>query len=204
MFRSDKPEVGTFRADYAQAADFYQVLQRDIKPLYLLVFLLTANHRQAEQCFASTVENLFQGQFAFKEFTRSWIKRCMIRNAIGIVCPASASSGEQRDLWSPRQQTSHRDGEINSVTQLAPLERFVFVMSILERYSVWECSLLLNCGTKKAAQAQLRALRRLTAFGKFRPEVEREYCTRGLSLSDQACSALGDVFANVHSRQVSG
>ena len=121
MFRSDKPEVGTFRVDYAKAADFYEVLQRDMKPLYLLVFLLTANHRQAEQCFALAVENSFEGQFAFKEFTRTWIERNMIRNAIGIVCPASASSGVQRDLWNPGQQTTHRDAEINAVTQLAPL-----------------------------------------------------------------------------------
>ncbi len=180
MFRSDKPEVGTFRVDYAKAADFYEVLQRDMKPLYLLVFLLTANHRQAEQCFALAVENSFEGQFAFKEFTRTWIERNMIRNAIGIVCPASASSGVQRDLWNPGQQTTHRDAEINAVTQLAPLERFVFVMSILQRYSAWECSLLLNCSTKKVARAQLRALRRLTAFGTFRPEVEARVLHTGV------------------------
>jgi hypothetical protein len=30
---------------------------------------------------------------------------------------------------------------------LAPLERLVFVMSVLEGYSIKECSLLLNCTT---------------------------------------------------------
>jgi len=40
-------------------------------------------------------------------------------------------------------------------------ERFVFVMSILERYSYWDCSRLLECSMKKVAQARIGALRQL-------------------------------------------
>jgi glyoxylase-like metal-dependent hydrolase (beta-lactamase superfamily II) len=50
---------------------------------------------------------------------------------------------------------------IDAVTKLAPLERFVLVMSILERYSAWDCSLLLGCSIKNVAVARMRALRRL-------------------------------------------
>jgi hypothetical protein len=50
---------------------------------------------------------------------------------------------------------------IDTITKLAAFERFVFVTSILERYSNWECSLLLECSRNKVAQAQMRALGRL-------------------------------------------
>ncbi len=56
MLRSRKPEIAAFRADYSMRADFCAVFEEDMKPLYLLAFLLTANHKEAEQCFASTVE----------------------------------------------------------------------------------------------------------------------------------------------------
>ena len=176
MLPTDKPEIGTFRGDYAKHADFCEALQKDMKTLYLLVFLLTANHNQAERCFTSTVEESFKGQFVFKEFVRTWIKQSMIRNAIGIVSPATASSSEHRDLWGPRQQTTHEDSEINVVIHLLPLERFVFVMTILERYSVCECSLLLACSTKEVAQAQWRALSHLPALTLSFRELTREYC----------------------------
>jgi hypothetical protein len=41
---------------------------------------------------------------------------------------------------------------------LAPLERFVFVMSVLERYSDRECSLLLYCMVKDVIDARSRSL----------------------------------------------
>ena len=56
MFRFRKPEIENFRADYAKYADFCEVFEKDIKRLYLLAFLLTADHKQAEQGLASRVE----------------------------------------------------------------------------------------------------------------------------------------------------
>jgi hypothetical protein len=40
------------------------------------------------------------------------------------------------------------------VTKLAAFERFVFVILILERYSNWDCSLLLECNMNKVTQAR--------------------------------------------------
>ncbi len=159
MFRSEKSNMPNFRADYAKHADFCEVFQRDMKPLYLLAFLLTVNHKDAEQCFALTVEDAFKKPAVFKEWAQSWVKRSLIEHAIDIVSPASARTGEKRDLWSAHQ--SHGQGEIDAVAKLAPLERFVFVMSILERNSNWDCALLLGCNTNKVAQARRQALRRL-------------------------------------------
>src|SRR5216683_4098356 len=122
MFRFTKPEIAAFRADYAMRADFCAVFEKDIKPLYQLAFLLTANHKEAEQCFASTVEEAFKKQSVFKEWTRSWVRRTLIKNAIQIVSPASPRSGQQRDLWSAGQQQTQKECEIDTVTKLDPVE----------------------------------------------------------------------------------
>jgi DNA-directed RNA polymerase specialized sigma24 family protein len=161
VFLSNKPKIANFRADYARHADFCDVFKNDTKHLYLLAFLLTANHKESEQCFTSTVEEVFKEQAVFKKWARSWVKRRLIKNAIEIVLPASARNGQRRDLWGAAQPETQRECEIDTVTKLDPIERFVFVMSILERYSNWECSLLLACSMNKIAQAQITALHRL-------------------------------------------
>lgn len=111
--------------------------------------------------FASTVEEAFKEPAVFKEWARSWARRSRIENAIDIVSPTSARTGEKRDSWSTGPHQSHGEGEIDAVTKLVPLERFVFVMSILDRHSNWDCAVLLGCNPNKVAQARRKALRRL-------------------------------------------
>jgi hypothetical protein len=161
VFRSNKPKTANFRADYAKHADFCDVFKNDTNALYLLAFLLTANHKESEQCFVLAVEEAFKEQAVFKEWARSWLKRRLIENAIEIVSPGSARDGRKRDLWSAGQREPQRGYEIDAVTKLAAFERFVFVMSILERYSIWDCSLLLGFSINKVAHARMKALRRL-------------------------------------------
>jgi DNA-directed RNA polymerase specialized sigma24 family protein len=172
MVRVEKVQTASFRADYAKRTDFCELLEREMKPLYLLAFLLTANHNDAEKCFAAAVDEALEEPAVFKEWAECWIKRSLVRNAIGIVSSASTRGGDRRDLWLRGQVEAPGDSEIDAVTQLARLERFVFVMSILERYSIWDCSLLLGCSMKKVIQARMRALhRRANPDARF-PEVQ--------------------------------
>lgn len=182
MLRSSKPDIATFRADYANRADFCEVFEKEMKPLYLLAFLLTANHKQAEQCFASTVEEALKEQAVFKEWARSWVKRTLIEKAIEIVSPVSDRPGERRDLWSAGHETPGQD-QIDVVTKLAPLERFVFVMSILERHSHSDCALLLGCSTNKLAQARTTALRLLPDFVGVLPPLRQRLPLYRLEIS---------------------
>ena len=161
MLRSSKPDIATFRADYANRADFCEVFEKEMKPLYLLAFLLTANHQQAEECFASTVEEALKEQTVFKEWARSWVKRTLIEKAIEIVSPV-LDGPEERATCGAQGTTRPLDkSKSTPVTKLAPLERFVFVMMVLERHSHSDCALLLGCSTNKVAQARTNAFRRL-------------------------------------------
>lgn len=172
MFRREKPGRTGFRGDYAGRSDFCQLFEREMQSFYLLSFLLTANHEKAEQVFALTLEQALKEQSVFKDWARSWIKHSLIKNAIGIVSPASASNGGERELWSAGQPATAGEEEINAVTLLPPLQRFVFVLSILERYSLWGCSVLLDCGVQKVARSRIRSLRGLPGPAKFLPRSE--------------------------------
>ena len=164
MFRFRKPEIENFRADYAKHADFCEVFEKDIRRLYLLAFLLTADHKQAEQGLASTVEEAFKEQAVFKEWARSWVNRTLIEKAIEIVSPLSNRPNEKRDSWSAGSHETHGQDKLNAMIQLSPLERFVFVMSVLERYLDRDCALMLGCNPNKVSQARRKALRRLADF----------------------------------------
>ena len=169
MFRSNKPKIANFRTDYAKSTDFCEVFEQDTRLLYLLAFLLTTNHKESEQCFVLTVEEAFKEQTVFDEWARSWVKRRLIENAIEIVSPASARNGQNRDLWSAGQRRTYRECEVDTVTKLAPFERFVFVMSILERYSNWDCAVLLGCSMNRVAHTRIMALRRLPGLAALLP-----------------------------------
>jgi hypothetical protein len=67
VFGSKKPMTAHPSVDHAKHDDFCSVLERDMKSLYLLAFLLTGNHKESEQCFVSTVENSFRERVVFKE-----------------------------------------------------------------------------------------------------------------------------------------
>jgi len=173
VFRSSKPKIANFRTDYAKRTDFCELFEQDMRLLYLLAFLLTANHKESEQSFVSTVEETFKDETVFKDWARSWVKRRLIENAIEIVSPASGPNGRKRDLWSAGRGETHGEYEIDTVTRLAPFDRFVFVMSILERYSNWDCSLMLGCSMNKIAQARMKALHRLPDFAAVFPRGDR-------------------------------
>jgi DNA-directed RNA polymerase specialized sigma24 family protein len=166
MFRPKKPENSDYRTDYAQVADFCEVFEKDMKPLYLLAFLLTANHKDAEQCFASVAQD-WEANSVFKAWIASWIKRRLVTRAIHIVFFDFARTGEQRNLWWEGAEELRVSRAVNAVTSLEDLERFVFVMSVLEGYTSRECSLLLKCAAERIVPLWVQASRRLAASDPF-------------------------------------
>jgi DNA-directed RNA polymerase specialized sigma24 family protein len=167
MFGNGPRELADFRSDFAKTADFGEVFERDMKPLYLLAFLLTANHQQAEQCFASTVEEAFKENGVFKACAASWLKRCLIKKAIQVVFSCSTESNEERSLWHNDPEQARLGDLVNALTGLKASERFVYVMSVLERYSTKDCSLLLNYRMETVIHLRVRAACKLAAADPF-------------------------------------
>lgn len=148
---------------YATPADFEQIFTEDMSGLYLLSFLLTGDRDQAEACFVGGIGESVKTNRVFKEWARSWARRTIVRRAIRLIEPRQHPEAEVRK---PFIQTLDDlppvlRAEVAAILQLAPLERFVFVMSALERYSDHECSLLLGCTRRDVTEARARGLQQL-------------------------------------------
>jgi hypothetical protein len=132
--------------------------------LYLLSFQLTADREKAEQCFVSGLEDAVRGNPVFKEWARSWARRVIIINAVRAINPrpmeensrSSSAPVSSNGKTHPVEQV-----EIAAVLALEPFERFVYVMTVLERYSDHDCSLLLNCARRDVVAARTRALEQI-------------------------------------------
>jgi hypothetical protein len=57
--------------------------------------------------------------------------------------------------------------ETAAVLQLEPFERFVYVMSVLERYSDLDCTVLLGCARRDVIAARIRALQQIEMQSTF-------------------------------------
>lgn len=144
---------------YASRADYCRIFQEEMHSLYLLSFMLTANHAKAERCYVDSIEHVIRGNPVLNEWARSWCKRSVVKSAIRLVFSDHVHY-DVRDAW-PEPSVS---SAIENVTRLAQLERFAFVMSVLERYSDRECSILLNRTPRDIINARLLALRAIGGF----------------------------------------
>jgi DNA-directed RNA polymerase specialized sigma24 family protein len=154
-------------APYATAADFRQVFTEDVNSLYLLSLLLTGSQEKAEECFVTGIGESTKGNYVFKEWARSWARRTIIQSAIRSIGPRKRSATSIRNIDVPRGMDKVPlvlHAEVRAILDLAPFERFVFVMSVLERYSDHECSILLGCPRRDIATARARAMRQLVTL----------------------------------------
>jgi len=147
---------------YASSDDFQRVFHEDMNGLYLLSFLLTADHEKAEQCFVSGLEDAVNGNRVFREWARSWARRVIIKNAVKVINPrpvdGSAYSSPVSVNSNGKTLPAEHQVEIAAVLGLEPFERFVYVMTVLEGYSDQDCSLLLGCARRDVLAARSRAL----------------------------------------------
>jgi hypothetical protein len=118
--------------------------------LYLLSFLLTGDKDKAEQCFIGGLGECLEGMGAFMEWARLWARRAIIRQAIRMIKPAPEAT-DQSPLV--RVETaaipSPNNNILAAIVSLCAFERFVFVMSILERLSDGDCLSFLRCSRRE-------------------------------------------------------
>ena len=151
---------------YASCDDFRRVFDEDMNSLYLLSFLLTADREKAEQCFVSGLEDAVEGNPVFKDWARSWARRVIIVNAVRTINPRprkengrSSSTSVSSNCKTPPVERV----EIAAVLALEPFERFVYVITVLERYSDQDCSLLLGCARRDVVAARTRAFEQIAS-----------------------------------------
>jgi hypothetical protein len=155
--------------EHATDVEFCELFAREMKGLYLLSLLLIANHKKAEQCFISSLEDCLKGNPVFKDWAHSWAKYMIIKNAIQMIAPRVndsertmvAISTDLDDSCRGTQQQSHA---MTSILVLDAFERVVFVLSVLERYRDRDCALLLGCSRSGVCETRTRALWQIAGF----------------------------------------
>jgi DNA-directed RNA polymerase specialized sigma24 family protein len=149
---------------YATSADFKRIFSEDVNSLYLLSLLLTGTPDQAEECFVEGIGESTKGNYVFKEWARSWARRTIIQSAIRLIAPMDFGLTVSRSANVARGMDKIPvilHAEVRAILELAPLERFVFVMSVLERYSDNDCSILLGCARREVGAVRTRAMQQL-------------------------------------------
>lgn len=93
----------------------------------------------------------------FKAWANSWSRLAVIESAIKLVGVGdrAASEAEQAE----RDAGLHPDAA--PIYKLSNLERFAFVLTVLDHYSVGDCAILLRCSRKEVEAAKIRALQHM-------------------------------------------
>jgi len=146
---------------YASNRDFCRIFHEETDSLYRLSFLLTAERVKAQQCFVSGLEDSLKGSRVFKEWARSWARRAIIQNAVRVINPHPMGGNTPSSFNNSGKTLVAEPAEIAAILELAPFERFVFVISVLEHYSEHECSVLLGCSRRDVIAARTRALQQI-------------------------------------------
>jgi len=157
------------KSEYATIDDFRKLFTEDMNSLYLLSFLLMGNQEEAERSFVDGLADCVNGNPVFKKWARSWARRIIVRNAIRIIAPhigpaRSAASASDSTNESP-PKIPLVESPFAGVLALEDFERFVFVLSVLERYPVHKCAVLLGTSIQEILETRLRALQHIASSG---------------------------------------
>jgi hypothetical protein len=86
--------------------------------------------------------------------------------------------------------------EIAAVLALPSFDRFVFVMSVLERYSDQDCSVLLGCARRDVLAARTRSLQQIGSAAEFPRKLQVDSGSEQPVLPDDAQSAILELQAS--------
>ncbi len=139
---------------YAAPEDFCAIFEQEMDALYSLAFLLAGDRPEAEKCFLAALDDCQKSTGIFAEWASSWSRRAIIKQAIRQVHPRPVTE----NLAEPAQAPEEIEDLPRRLLRLRPFERFVFAMTVLERYSDRECATLLGCLARDVQTARIRAL----------------------------------------------
>jgi DNA-directed RNA polymerase specialized sigma24 family protein len=151
------------RCEYARKEEFVGVFDCERVGLQRLAILLTANSEAAKRCLSRAFQECIASTSVSKEWVVSWTRRMVIRNAISLVMgPGGRSFVNTNDDADDGFVAFSPDDSLGviaasgSILDLPEFERFVFVICVLERYSIHDCALLLGKSRRDINEARQR------------------------------------------------
>lgn len=148
--------------EYASPADFCAIFSQDMDRLYWLALVLTGSHETAQRCFLAALDDCHT-EAVFPDWARSWSRRAVIKSAIRMVNPVLTNGASEFGL---EVIANEMDRSVRPLFQCGRLDRFVFVMSVLEGYSTRECAVLLGCSLREVEQARVRVFQGIALSGR--------------------------------------
>jgi hypothetical protein len=150
-------EVMNGSTAYTTSDDFCRIFSEEMDDLYLLALLLTADSEKAERCFVAGIGDCVEGNAVFREWARSWARRAIVLQAIRTAPPTNERPGNVSAL-------EGLDPVMKAVVRLDTLERFVYVMSVLEGFSHQDCAILLGVPRQSVVNARAKAIAELASL----------------------------------------
>jgi hypothetical protein len=137
------------------------ILTQEMHSLYLFSFLLTADNDIADQCYVCGLGECVEGIGVFMDWVRSWARQTILKHAIRMIMPAPEHMDNLSSISLKGATTSGKNNLFAAIVGLSAFERFVFVMSVLEKQSDEDCSILLGCSRRDVMIARELAFKRL-------------------------------------------
>lgn len=173
QFRSNQFELME-RNSYATPDDFQRLFAREMTGFFRLSLLLTADAEEAECCLIRAMRECVTTATVSEEWANIWARRMVVRNAICLVLGLeNGMPDETCDTTGPDfrlQPTEYRIEalrECPAILCLPDFDRLVFVICVLERYSILDCALLLRRSPKDVHDARVRATNQVISAEKL-------------------------------------
>jgi DNA-directed RNA polymerase specialized sigma24 family protein len=151
------------RCEYARKEEFVSLFRRERVSLQRLALLLTANPEAAKRCLIRAFRECIASSSVSKEWVLTWTRRMVIRNAISLVIgPGGQSFINPNDDEDNGSIAFFSDDSLGALAEyesnfdLPEFDRLVFVICVLERYSMHDCALLLGRSPRDINEARQR------------------------------------------------
>jgi hypothetical protein len=145
----------------ATDTDFWNILTDEMHSLYQLSFLLTADVDKAKQCLFSGMGECEEEIGVSAAWAQARARRTIVKSAIWMIMPAPEYADDFSFAVLKGSAVAGETNLFDAIVRLNAFERFVYVMSVLEKQSDDDCSTLLRCSRRDVIIARALALERL-------------------------------------------
>jgi len=203
QFRSDQFKL-IEEDTFATTDDFQRLFAKEMTGLFRLSLLLTADAEKAECCLIRAMRECLAISTVSKRWALNWARRMVVRNAIRLV--AGTESAMPDDTCSeagpdfhlqPSEYRIEAMPDAHAILTLPDFDRLIFVICVLERYSILDCALLLRRSPKDVNDARVRAINHVISDeerNRHESTTTSTYgaCSSKLGELDDSCGSLFD------------